>query len=288
MSNTSPEAHQLVVSHHLEFAGDEIVDSSGERFDREAYSRMKYGDRSATQVFGQELAQDLIDAQEELVTDAREPELLVAYKAVPPACYYLSRVVLSRLNEARLDYGNEPGRVVQVYKGSVAGTDYAASSQADRDAELRSIDFTLEGRTIADKRVIILDDIRITGAAERRMLEVIDTAHPLSTTLGYIARFNAEQAAQHPAVESELNSSVIVSARDVAGIIEAGEFDLNIRTLKLLLAAPVSELESVLETAPFEVVQAIYEGALNTGVDFTKRYASGFETVKNFYKELAV
>jgi hypothetical protein len=270
MTNT-----ETIAAHHLSYNDTNDIVSQDTDFDASTYSRMKYGDRAATLSLADDLSATLAIEQPHLIESETPPEFLVAYKAVPPACFYLSRYCLDKLNVARNEQGLEPGRLIHVYKSRVAATNYAAASQAERQKELDGIGFSLEGRNITDVPVAVLDDIRITGAAEKKMIEVIGPKRPSHLTLGYIALFDAAQAAANPHVENDLNISVVKSVIDLIPAIQNDNFDLNIRTLKLILSADPEDLEKFLDACPDNLKRDLYRGSINTGPDFVKQYTNG-------------
>lgn len=283
MSHTT----ETLAAYHLGYNDtDVIVDESTDvPFDRALYSRMKYGDITATKEFANDVADVLLTDAPHLVESPVAPEFLVAYKAVPPACFYLSQYCLERLNVARLEAGVGSGQVRQVYKNQVATTDYAGASPEERQKELSGIGFSLDGSDIDNKPVVVLDDIKITGAAERCMLDVIEKWNPGSVTLGYIAIFNTLQALVRPSVERDLNLSVISTISDLLPAIQADNFVLNIRTLKMALATDAEELAYFLEQVPDAVLNAIVVGAEKTGEDFTVRYQNGLHIARTIQQK---
>jgi hypothetical protein len=242
---------------------------------RETYSRMKHGIRSATRVFARVLADALLSAHPQFMCDADPPLFLVAYKAVPPACYFLSLYCLERINLCRVAEGREPGRLLQIHKDKVVAGNYALSTLEKRQAELEDIGFSLEGRNLRDRVVVLLDDARITGAAECRILEVVHPEAPQALILGYVFRFD-EDRRNDPAIENILNHAAIREISDLLPAIHADDFDLNIRTLKLILSAPEETLTHFLETIPTGLCAAIVRGATDTGVDFVRHHAKAY------------
>lgn len=261
----------------------EVHDENGADFDPAAYSRMKYGSRKDTKQFAEEITQTISQDMPSILESETPPLLLVAYKAVQPACGYLSRYSLDIINRERVERGLEPGEVVKIHKGQVTATDYARASAEEREAELTSIDFSLRGASLENTNAIILDDIRISGGAERRILSVIEALDtpPAHLMLGYVALFNPNQALQAPHVEGEINSTEIKSTQDVIQLMSEGDFDLNIRTLKMILGASRDELSAMIETAKPEYIEEILRGAIDTGPAFIQKYAPGYKFLRD-------
>ncbi len=280
-------ASQTIAVHNLEYApSGEIVDANGKEFDADAYSRMKYGSRDDTKKFASDIADSLKQEAPHLYETDVAPAFLVAYKSVVPACGYLTRYCLDRLNRERIENSLEPAEMMHVRKASVTNTDYSVASAEARQAELASIGFSLEGQNIDERSVVILDDIRISGGAEKRILEVIEDEPqtPSAIILGYIAVFDAQQAAISPNVESQINTTVVKDITDVTEIVDSEKgFDLNIRTLKLILGSEPVDIERLLEKMSCKQIEEIIRGATNTGPDFLQKYSQGYSYITQYF-----
>lgn len=276
---------ETISSYNLSYE-NKIVVAEPHGFDEAAYSRMKHGDRASTQSFAFNLADQIASDVPEFVSGEPAPDFLVAYKTVPPACFYLSKYCLDKLNLVRVENGLEPGRVVQVFKDRVTATNYATTSPAERSKELSSIGFTLNGYSIEGRPVAVLDDVRITGAAEARIVEAIEKGSPSLLALGYIAVFDADQAKQNPSVENDLNTASVTNITDIIPFIEHDNFDLNIRTLKLILGSSSDGFrENFLQSIPTSLLYNIYSGAISSGPDFVEAYRPSINQVKRVLSE---
>ncbi len=274
---------QTLAVHHLEYASDgDIVDANGKEFDAAAYSRMKYGSRKDTKHFAEEIAVATHQEAPHIFEGETSPAFLVAYKAVQPACGYLSQYCVDLVNRIRVQSDLEPAEILHVHKESVTNTDYSKASVEDREAELAAIDFSLRSKRVDDRPVVILDDIRISGGAERRILEVLraENQTPTSVLLGYVAIFDSSQAYDSPHVESDINETAISKAGDLIELIASNDgFDLNIRTMKMILSASSEDLDQLLNVMSNEQVEAVSRGAVATGPDFLQKYNAGYQQV---------
>ncbi|WP_460466686.1 phosphoribosyltransferase family protein [Calidifontibacter terrae] len=257
-------------------APDDIRTADGRAFDVDTYSRMKHGDAAAIDELGGQLAAELVARHAHLVTDDAVPVFPVAFLHVPPSCYFLAEAVLARLNAARTACGLQPGRIVQVHKDSVTHTDYAASSQAEREAELARIGFRLEG-PVAGTNLIVIDDVRVTGLAEKTILAALREADPAALILGYVAVCSPELAAS-PHVESTLNHATVTSILQLVPAIDDGHFHLTIRFLKRALAS--AELGEFVAVVPRSLVEQMHVGALATGPEFVAGYPAGMAVLE--------
>lgn len=246
---------------------------SGTGFDARTYSLMKHGAARATSSLGTELAHRLLHEEPSLVEDPAPLVLPVAFVAVPPACWFLAEAVLGVLGPLRAARGYTPGRVAQVVKDSVTMTNYASASAASRRAEMDRIGFRLTADVVG-AQVLVVDDVRVTGLAERRMLRALDGAGAARTVVAYVAVVD-DALAQDPAVESVLNTAEVDSVVRMVPHLEAGDLHLTIRFLRAVLGASVAEREAVLAACPPAVLAAMLAGARATGAAFCASYPEG-------------
>lgn len=247
---------------------EDIRDRDGQDFDRDTYSRMKHGDTAAITALGTKLGQMLIQQVPTLVTDPTEVVLPVAFMTVPPSCYYLSVVVADLINQHRLRLGHAPARIIRIAKDSVTQTDYAASSMAEREAEMQRIDFALD-EPITGLHVVLVDDVRVTGLAERTALEAMAHETPSSMTVAYVAVVEGTLQGS-PHVEAALNHATVTSIMDMLPAIQRGDFALTIRFLKRCLKSDPETLGAFLRECPLMLLNHMHDGALSSGSEFVK------------------
>lgn len=261
----------IITLHRLDGTLDNIHDTrAGVNFDMEAYSLMKHGDTDALTKAGRDLADRILTERPDLATTSRDVILPVAYMAVPPSCYFLAEACAARLSEARGILRNTPARVTRISKDSVTTRDYAASSQADREAEMKSISFTLD-EPVEDAIVVLVDDVRVTGLAERTAVAAIMKGNPEEVILGYVAVVEGELRTT-PQVESVLNHHTVTSILDMIPAVEEGRFSLTIRFLKRVLKSSLEEVTQFASSVPTSLLDEMIKGAYDSGVEFAESH----------------
>jgi hypothetical protein len=260
-----------VAAYTLTGSVDAIRDSRGRRFDLDTYSKMKHGHGPALAGLGRAVGEALREEQPHLFT-ANAPVLLpVAYMAVAPACWYLSQAVCVVLNANRVPAGLTPARIIRIGKDSVTATDYAASTAAERAAEMAGIRFTLD-EPITGAHVVLVDDVRITGLAEQAAVGAMAHDSPASLTLAYVAVVDDALAAS-PHVEAAMNHATVRAVTDMLPSVTANEFVLTIRFLKRVLSAPTADREAFFAACPPPLLRDILAGAHSSGDTFLTGYA---------------
>lgn len=251
---------------HL-FAG--AGSEGGTPFDVSAYSLMKHGDLEATRAFADLLADLLIERRPELVNERADVVLPVSYVHVPPGCFYLAQHVAMRLSRLRHARGLSSASVVRIHKARLADFNYAASSLAERQAEMASQTFTLD-ESVDGKQVLVVDDVRVTGMTERvSFMATLADSRPHSVVFSYVAMVCGDLA-DDPSVESRLNLARVTSILDMLPSIERGEFGLTIRFLKKALASDPKTLAYFARHCPRALLEEMLDGARGSGEKFAR------------------
>lgn len=245
-------------------------------FEDVAYSLMKHGDSAAIHLLGARLGRQLLAEHGDSLLAEPVPVFPVAYLAVPPACWYLAAEALAVVNDARATRGLPAGRLVHVRKDSVTTTDYASAGAAQREAELAGIGFEV-AESLAGCVAVVVDDIRVTGLAERTITAALEAAGPVSVLSAYVAVCDRALATA-PHVERVLNHVAVVSPLDLLPAIETDRFCLTIRFLKFALGS--ADLAQFVTHCPQPVLLAMYDGALATGAAFADAYAPGMALLR--------
>ncbi|MCI9887893.1 hypothetical protein JT358_05360 [Micrococcales bacterium 31B] len=264
---------------HRSSADGSLRTSRGEKFDVTGYSAMKYGARSELAARGAALGAALLDKAPALRTDPAAPLFPVAYLRVPPACYYLAEYAAHTVNAARraIDPALPAAHLVRIAKSDVVALDYASATADERSASLQSLTFTL-AEDVTGHAVVLVDDARITGHAERTAIDCVLAAGEPTRVIGAcLVEVDAALRAE-PTVEAELNHALITRAVDMLPWIDRGDFVLTIRWLKNFLAQS-DEFASALPQVPTDLLRAIVDGARGSGRGVTAAYATAIEAL---------
>jgi PRTase ComF-like len=208
-------------------------------FSSACYSRYKYGSVTATETFARTLGTAFGERHPEVV---RTPRLLLTsspYTYVPTAATTLARRMQPALSAARARYGLPPAPLVQVDRINTAAGDYGTLSAQARDRRMAAN--TLSFRRfrpdqIRDAHLLIVDDVRVTGAHQRCLMSASEELPFVTRTFLYIATFSGpENGYFDPTQEDTLNHAAIKTLGDLAGIVEANDFAWNVRVCKFAL-----------------------------------------------------
>ncbi len=209
-------------------------------FSSARYSRYKYGSVAAAEAFARALGVAFSDRHPELT---RAPKLLMTsspYTYVPTAATTLARRLQGVLNAARDRCGLPAAPLVQVDRISPSAGDYGTLSARDRDRRMaaNALSFRrFQAGQVRDAQLLIVDDVRVTGAHQRFLMRASDGLPLATRTFLYIASFPSPAGACFdPTQEDALNHAAVKTLDDLAGIVEAGDFAWNVRVCKFVLS----------------------------------------------------
>ena len=248
------------------------------------YSRYKYGSVTAADAFARALAAAFAARHPDL---ARAPRLVMTsspYTYVPTAATTLARRMRPALNAARARHGLPPAPLVQVDRIGTSAGDYGTLSATARDRHMaaNALSFRRFGPgQVHDAHLVVVDDVRVTGAHQRCLMRASDDLPLLTRTFLYIAAFaGAESGAVDPTREDALNHAAVKTLGDLAQIVEAGDFAWNVRVCKFVLS-PLNraDLPCFLGRMPGWFVRGLHRNSARDGYAAMSLYAPSHAVV---------
>lgn len=148
-------------------------------FSPENYSRFKHGDEAQARRYGHEVADKLMEAEAGLFEDIRSDEALIAafpYKYVPTAAALMTNHTVTRLNHelvardkptvGHLHAFKYPGRASVEHH-------FPTMCEEERRNILDNVELSVDERRLRGVNLIVVDDVRVTGASQDRFLELL-------------------------------------------------------------------------------------------------------------------
>ncbi len=258
MNNPEP-----IAVYHLGIGSKgDLRDTKGKKLDTAAYSRMKYGVRSDLRQFARQLTAELEIAAPLLFTAKEPPAIATSYKAAAPPATTLARYCLDIINLRRIEYGVEPGEMVHVYRPTDYIQEYAILPLEERKKLISDqVDNTLRGRDLSGHRVVIIDDIHVTGTYTAMMRKVLKDYD--SIVCAYLITCD-ESVQKMPEVEGSLNTSEIRKPADLLPFIAEHNFVFTRRFLKMLLRTNPRDLQLIIDALPNELLEQVARGIIDT------------------------
>lgn len=263
----------------LAIVDGEVLCQDGQPFDRVAYSRFKYGFVPPAIDYGNGLAAIISD--ELFALAGNEPILIVSapYKCLPTASEVIARALQHALSHrAELD-GREPPVLVPFNKAQVGDSSYARAGEAERLQQLATLGLRIDESRIGGSHVLVVDDIRITGTAQKATAAYLESLQPASIWYLHAARL-PEDIGTHPGLEDELNQTVAHTLEEILQQVANGLFELNTRVLRFILeTTDTDEFRSFLKAAPFALLTEIHKAGVGNGVKYYEQHRPNLEVV---------
>lgn len=260
--------------YHIDEAGTPVDSACTLPFVAAHYSRYKYGSTSSGNAFAYALGDAFHYAFPQLVNS---PSLFVAsspYKYVPTAAYALARTFFHYLNHLRDNLALPPAQFIKIERQRTSSGDYGLLSSEQRLASMRANPVSVHQALSHNADLIIIDDIKVTGAHQSRLIRATDTLTLSSRTFLYILKLlNHSPEMLNPAIEDHLNHSFVKNLNDLVDIALAPDFTWNVRVCKFLLNAKNrAALPAFLARMPDSFLLQLYQNSLGDGYNLMNAY----------------
>jgi hypothetical protein len=244
---------------------------------RHLFSAMKYGDPTAVAQIAAAIAQLIMaDARLQALVAARGTLWLApsAYGVVQSAAACLADAVMTAMRAA--GWRVEPFKIDR--EGGFERMNYGALGRPARERAIRhrKISITAEvAAQLQDQVVVVLDDLRCTGAHERAVAHLLAREVQLAQlAFVYCIAFEGEMQAEQ---EEKLNHARVKVLQDVEQLFQAGMPLLNARLLKFILRHPVAALAELWPRIGYAHAEQLYWAALSADGYFDMaRFRAGF------------
>lgn len=255
------------------------------------FSAMKYGDPKAVEALGKQMALKILGDEGFQARLAQAPKIYLAaaaFGAVPSAANTLCQVI-GQVFQAN----NIPCQSFKIVRnGGFARTNYGALTSLDREKAIRARKISFENGWAAqlkDQLVLIIDDLRSTGAHERALLDFFDKeTQNAQVVFSYCIGF---QDGVLPALEERLNHNLIQRPEDLLPLFQNGPDSplLNARMLKFILLLKGKRMRSFLDQIGEGHALRLYNAAISSdGYCLSARFRNGFTLLENWVFEAKI
>ena len=196
-----------------------ITDTGNFGFCPDDYSRFKFGDDEVAERFGIGLAEGFIKAHLE---NGPVPQLVVVsspYSFIPTATFAMKNHFVFRLNRWLAQHGHPVLQETKVHRTITYKEDYGELDAAQRLKLIGNDSFHIDKAFLEGKKILFLDDIRITGGHEKMILKMVDT-YDLQNDIYLLYYAELQNKNVHPNIENYLNYHFVKSIFHLEKIIQ--------------------------------------------------------------------
>lgn len=255
-----PEEHWIAAfALSLDPSTDVFRDQYGHVFDAGSYSEFKYGSLRKASGFAKQLANfvdECIPSADDLILSSG------GYKEIPSAAAHLTACVHPILNKRRAERGNAPLSLIKIKRLDIHPGDYSRLSADERLKLMRNTSFDVP-EEVRGRHILLIDDVRVTGAHESQMRESLKKAGASEVTFVYLAMVVDDGGKD---AEELLNQARIHSLDDLARMVKEGDFAATSRAVKFILSEKNDVvLSKFLDSLPDQMLFDIHKGAVGNG-----------------------
>jgi len=246
----------------IHFSGFEIESEDRFGFDPDDYSKFKYGASNIARKFGYELADRFIKECFSKTYDGT-PLVIVpsAYSHIPTASFCMKKFFVDKLNDYLFRNNFPITGETKIYRSVTYREDYGEMSADDRYKLISGDSFHMDKEYVRGKRLLFLDDIKITGTHERIILKMLDELEIYNDC--YMLYFaELVNSGVSPTIENYLNNFYVKSLAEVDSIIRNEVFVFNTRVVKFILNSRPEEFDLFLEKQNIDFVRELYYNAI--------------------------
>lgn len=280
MTQANPDKRERVIVHHLDGNWRDE-----EKFPALEYSQFKYGCGDIARRFGEELADKF--AQTDLFKNYQGTgnDIIITaspYKYIAPAASAIKKYFTNRLNSYLAKRGKQSANIVKMTRSVLFEGDYGKLTEEGRTSLLKQDKLSIDRDFVEGKLVLVLDDIKITGAHEEKIVKMFleQDVKPAKIVYLYYAELqNANQVGAD--YENYLNHFLVKSLDDLLPIVKGKNFILNARVCKYLLSTPnLTDLEHFLNYAGEDFVYDLVAAIIGDGYHEMPSYQENFHRIE--------
>jgi hypothetical protein len=247
------------------------------------YSKLKYGSKKSARKFGVELATKFLSSSTfmGLYPEISGSNLVVCsapWKNIPVASTAIKDYFISRFNPTWAE-NNPSVESLKVCRAHSYNEDYGSMNKDAREKAITSDAFYIDKEFIKGKTLIFIDDVKITGAHERRIEQLLDS-------VGYEGRviflYYAEYLGDtNPEIENALNFSFVKGLLDINYIIQNDEFMFNTRVVKFILDKPREEFRNFIDYQSKDFLHQLRKELIGNEYHKLPEFLSNYNYLKN-------
>lgn len=258
-----------------------ITDTSNFGFCPDDYSRFKFGDDEVAERFGIGLAEGFIKAHLE---NGPVPQLVVVsspYSFIPTATFAMKNHFVFRLNRWLAAHGYPVLQETKVHRTITYKEDYGELDAAQRLKLIGNDSFHIDKAFLEGKKILFLDDIRITGGHEKMILKMVDT-YDLQNDIYLLYYAELQNKNIHPNIENYLNYHFVKSIFHLEKIIQQEQFFINTRLVKYILNYDYESFCIFLQNQSDKFINLLYNMALGNGYHTIEAYQKNLNFISNY------
>lgn len=271
---------ESVYSHHY------IEDRYNTSFDKDEYSKFKYGSGEAAKKFGRELAYGFMESDlfDDVISHNKPIVVLYSpYGYIQSAATVIAREFINIVNLHLIQRNIPPMSEFKTTRDKYYTDDYASMSAEDRRKLINGDRFHVSKSFLAGKVLIHIDDIKITGGHEEVIERIFHESELSETGAKAVFLYYAEliNKSENANIEAYLNEHFIKRLRDLNPLIK-GDYEFNTRAIKFILGAKSNEFQNFIMAQNQKFLDELMYKAIGEGYYVDPKFSDNLKSLIHY------
>ena len=251
------------------------------------YSKFKYGHKPTSMKFAESMMSEFLNNFSLDNISDKSDEFIIStspYWYTPPSAYSLAKYFHYMLNDLILEKKKQPFTFLKIHRSSAPVCDFSKLSHKERLENMKKNSLSFDPFLLKGKRLILIEDARITGAHEQKIIDFMEKAGLKEIIFIYVVDVGFGK--NDPDIENRINHEWVNDLNTLQLLMKKpDEFLLNSRLCRFILSwEKRKELEDFCKRLSDEMLFDIYISSVNDGYGSVEKYAGGFEVVRQEVK----
>jgi hypothetical protein len=263
----------------------QISDAADIPFDPARYSRLKFGDGQAARFFGREMALKFIEEYEDLLLSDKEIVLVPSpYCTIPTASFSMTRFFKEEINWFLYVHEKKSLLDSKIHRYRTYSEDYGNLNYEERVKLISSDTYHFDAAFLANRVVLLIDDIKITGSHEHTVRKLVDRS---GITAEFIFLYFAELT--NPGIPANFENYLnYYEVKDLSGLLPLmtdNSFIFNTRVIKYILhSRDEAGLERLLAGISNAQIQELIQYAISNNYHLMDEYKDNLSHIIKYQK----
>lgn len=247
------------------------------KFEPYQYSLLKFGSDEIARKYGHELASAFFKEHSDVLMSNRCVVIPSPYNYVENAATIMAKHFVDKVNQLLVDAHGEHVEFSNIHRKVTYTNDYGFLTKEKRKGLIGNDKFYFNRQFIEGKLLIFIDDVRITGTHEEKILEVMEE-EGIKNDAFFL--YYGNYSGGLPDTEAKLNFAGISCPDDYLKLVSDSECHVIVRTIKYVLGLPSGQADYLIGKLPDKIINRIYNGCLGEGYYKVPSYQRNFEEIR--------
>lgn len=261
---------------HTAFAANTFTCMADLPFNAVDYSRLKFGSDQVARNFGHELAEKFFKEHSDVLLSNQCVVIPSPYNFVPNAATVMAKHFHNRLNQLLVAANGNHVEWSIIHRKVTYTNDYGFLPAEKRRKLIDGDSFYISRGFVKDKVLIFIDDVKITGTHEDKLVDVLNKSKLKNKAMFlYYAKYDYTGTGAD--IEAQLNFAGLKSIDDYIKLSEEENHHLIVRPIKYLLGQPAEQFDKVFDGMEVKRLQELYDACLGEGYYRIPAYQTNFQ-----------